>query len=41
MAADFVGEPVTLGECEHWEAFPIWRGSPRNPNWISRIEGAD
>lgn len=41
VAADFTGEAVTAGECEHWDAFPIWRGSTRNPNWVSRTKGAD
>jgi hypothetical protein len=46
LASAFVREAaghdaVTVDECQHWIVFPIWRGSSRNPNWVSRIKDAD
>jgi hypothetical protein len=34
-------DAATLGECQHWYTYPIWRGSMHNPNWLSRIKDAD
>ena len=32
-------EEVSVGDCD-WHAYPMWKGSLKNPNWMSNHAGA-